>query len=149
MSIVRFPTIDDIQDVIKLLNAKDNIDVTLSNAVFNKENFIEQYAKDAILSRCLLLLEIDNKILGILCWNYIWMNTVPLITWLYIEKEYRNKNYTNLLTSKLYDVLRQNGYKRLLYGIHENVNDPSSIDPHGYLTWPDNTKEVFYWMKLA
>ena len=142
---VRLPNINDLTYVLDLLNA----DISLSNALSNTSNFIKQYAKDAIVNERLLVLEIEDKVCGIICWDYIWMYTVPLVTWLYIKQDYRNNNYTNLLTSALYNVLRQKGYKRLLYGIHETVQDPSSISPHGYLEWPDKTKETFYWMKLA
>lgn len=142
---VRLPNINDLTYVLDLLNA----DISLSNALSNTSNFIKQYAKDAIVNERLLVLEIEDKVCGIICWDYIWMYTVPLVTWLYIKQDYRNNNYTNLLTSALYNVLRQKGYKRLLYGIHETVEDPSSISPHGYLEWPDKTKETFYWMKLA
>ena len=149
MSTVRFPTIDDLHEVINLLNSNDNNDLSLSNSVFNKSNFIDQYAQQTISNQSILLLEIEDKICGMICWDYIFYNTVPLVSWLYIKKDYRNKNYANLLTSTLYDLLRKKGYKRLLYSIHESVKDPSSINPHGYLEWPDNTKEIFYWMKLA
>lgn len=146
---VRLPNIDDLPYVLDLLNAKDSSDMSLSNAVFNKLNYIDQYARDAVRNERILVLEIEDKISGIICWDYIFYNTVPLVSWLYIKKDYRNKNYSNLLTSTLYDILRKKGYKRLLYSIHDTVQDPSSISPHGYLEWPDKTKETFYWMKLA
>jgi len=47
------------------------------------------------------------------------------------------------------EVLKEKGYKRILYTIYESKFDPSFIKSHGYLEWPNKEKEIFYWMKIA
>jgi len=107
------------------------------------------WLREAMESKRIFVAEIDSNICGMITWDYIFQNTIPLATWIYVIKEYRHGSLTRLLTEYLYLHLRQQGYKRLLYTMHESRNDPSSIEPHGYLEWLDKRKEKFYWMKLA
>ena len=106
------------------------------------------WLNEAIEKNRILIAEIEHQVCGMITWDYIFQYSVPLVTWLYIIEEYRHGSLTRLLTKSLYDHLRQKGYTRLLYGMHESVKDPSTIAPHGFLEWPGKGKENIYWMKL-
>lgn len=137
--IIRFPTQSE-SFIIKKFSYCDSLIYTQDNSI---------WVNEAIENKRILIAEINSHVCGMITWDYIFQNTVPLVTWLYIIEEYRHGSLTRLLTKSLYDHLRQQGYTRLLYGMHESVKDPSTIAPHGFLEWPGKGKENIYWMKLA
>lgn len=137
--IIRFPSHKE-SNVLKELSKCNTLIYT---------HDIDIWLREAIEGKRILIAEIDSNICGMITWDYIFQNTIPLGTWIYVIKEYRHGSLTRLLITSLCDYLRRQGYKKLLYSIHESIDDPSSIEPHGYLEWLDKRKEKFYWMKLA
>lgn len=135
----RHPTFDDI-DELKLLTYDDTL-IDL--------NHIDKWLIDSLENRQILLLIVDTNIAGVICWDLLWQNSVPLISWLKLKPEYQKQNITPILTSAALEILKNKGYKKILYGIYETVKDPSSISPHGYLEWPGKGKEFLYWMKIG
>lgn len=109
----------------------------------------DEWLENTIERNRILVAEIKEEICGMITWDYIFQDTVPLMTWIYVVKEYRHTKITRLLINSICEHLKTLGYKRLLYSMHESVKDPSTIKPHGFLEWPGKGTENIYWMKLA
>lgn len=111
-------------------------------------NNTDIWLNEAIEKNRILVPEIENQVCGMITWDYIFQYSVPLVTWIYVIEEYRHGSLTRLLIKSLCNHLREKGYTRLLYSMHESVKDPSTIAPHGFLEWPGKGKEIIYWMKI-
>lgn len=91
---------DDKSVIIRLANIKDIYDILYL------DKHLEYDQMTNILSqKRILVVTIENKIVGILRWNLFW-DLIPFCNLLYIEESHRDLGYGALLMNKWEDMLK-------------------------------------------
>jgi N-acetylglutamate synthase-like GNAT family acetyltransferase len=101
---------------------------------------LDTWTKDSmwqrkILWREVIVLEVENKIVGLMRYDVLW-STVPFLSLIFIEEPYRGKGYSVELLSFLKSYLRNEGYVALLSS--SQTDEPEAQNWHRKMGFKSN-----------
>lgn len=131
-------------------------------AAFDKTDdkaFFKQKTNDAfydvlIAQQSVLLAYLGDKPVGSMRWDFIWPERLPLLSWLYVLPEHRGSAVAERLFFAALTSIQKQGYDYLLVSACDarldiiNKLKSEGLMQAGELTFPDGSREVFFWIHL-
>lgn len=144
---VRYATHDDLDIVIKF-DAMDD-------KSFFKLKTDPQVYEALILQKSILLAFVGEEAIASLRWDFIWPERVPLLSWLYVVEEYRNRRIGEKLLFVARRNIREMGYDRVLLSACDERPEMiammrnNRMEEAGQIKFPDGSNEIFFWLALG
>jgi len=101
---------------------------------------LDSWTKDSMWKRKIfgqevIVLEIENKIVGLIRYDVLW-STVPFLSLIYIEESYHGKGYSSRMLEFLKKILRDEGYIALLSS--SQTDEPEAQNWHRHMGFKSN-----------